>query len=97
MEQRPEGFLVSEKETLLRLVIQEKRELLNQGKLGKEQYLRLQQCNETLRANIAGLMADQRFLLEGLEGKHQVLAQRDYPFILYDSRLIRRITAALSS
>ena len=97
MEQHPEGFLVSEKETLLHPVIQEKQELLNQGKLGKKQYRRLQQCNETIRENIAGLMADQRFLLQGLERKHQVLAQRDYPFILYDSHLIRRITAALSS
>jgi hypothetical protein len=97
MEQHPESFLISEKGPLLHPAIQEKRELLNRGKLSKEQYRRLQQCNETMRANIAGLMANQRSLLEGLERRHQVLAQRNYPFILFDSQLMRRITAALSS
>lgn len=97
MEQHPEGFLGAEKETFLHPVIQEKRELLNQGKLDKEQYHRLQQCNETMRENIAGLIADQRFLLRSLEQKDQVLAQRDYPYILYDGNHIRRIIATLSS
>jgi hypothetical protein len=97
MDQHPEAFLVPEKKTLLDPLIREKQELLNQGKLDKEQYRRLQQCNEAMRVSISGLMTEQKVLWQGLEGKHQVLAQRDYPFILYDAHLIRQITAALSS